>query len=204
MHASIGTPENRVQPSLGTGVAILPSCEIWRSPPSPWEIGRYQARTAGGLSTGSLARFFHETIRYPLTLLSCGEYSLTSLNVYAGRKVGPRVLQNHPPSRRKTSRIEVPEDTWVYWNCKGREDVSRIRDLSSAGLFIETPKQFAADTETKLHFLVQEGEISAQAVIRHARPGAGLGLKFVSVREEHRRQLVALINRLRGQSPVTG
>jgi hypothetical protein len=82
--------------------------------------------------------------------------------------------------------------------------VSRIRDLSLAGLFIETPKQFAADTETKLHFLVQEGEISAQAVIRHARPGAGLGLKFVSVREEHRRQLVALINRLRAQSPLVG
>ncbi len=71
-------------------------------------------------------------------------------------------------------------------------------------MFIETPKQFPADTETKLHFLVQEGEISAQAVIRHARPGAGLGLKFVAVREEHRRQLVALINRLRGQAPLAG
>ena len=110
------------------------------------------------------------------------------------------MLHGNSPSRRMTSRIEVPEDTWVYWNCKGRDDVSRVRDLSPTGLFLETPKQFPANTQTKLHFLVQEGEISAQAVVRHTRPGTGLGLKFVSVREEHRRQLVALINRLRGRT----
>jgi hypothetical protein len=69
---------------------------------------------------------------------------------------------------------------------------------------LETPKLFPADTETKLHFLVQEGEISAQAVVRHALPGTGLGLKFIAVREEHRRQLVALINRLRGMPLVGG
>jgi len=103
-----------------------------------------------------------------------------------------------------TSRIAVPEDTWVFWNCKGREDISRIKDLSPGGLFIETPKQFPANTETKLHFLVQEGEISAQAVVRHALPGSGLGLKFVSVREDHHRQLVALLNRLRGLSRLGG
>ncbi len=106
--------------------------------------------------------------------------------------------QSNLPSRRLTSRIGVPEDTWVYWNCNGRDDVSRIRDLSPGGLFLETPKQFPANTETKLHFLVQEGEISAQAVVRHARPGSGLGLKFTSVREDQHRQLAALINRLRG------
>ena len=104
------------------------------------------------------------------------------------------------PSRRMTSRIAVPVDTWVYWHCRGREDISRVRDLSPAGLFLETPKLFPADTETFLHFLVQEGGIAAQAVIRHALPGTGLGLKFVSLREEHRRQLVALMNRLRSMA----
>jgi hypothetical protein len=149
-----------------------------------------------------IGQFFHETIIRPLTLHSDGEYSLTSRIVYAGGKLGPRVLYRNSPSRRMTSRIEVSEDTWVYWNCRGRADVSRVRDLSPTGLFLETPRQFPANAETKLHFLVQEGEISAQAVIRHARPGTGLGLKFVSVREEHRRQLVALINRLRGMASL--
>ena len=91
----------------------------------------------------------------------------------------------------------VSEDTYVYWNCKGREDISRVRDLSTRGLFIETPRQFPASTETKLHFLVQEGEINAQAVVCHMQPPTGLGLKFTSVREEHHRRLAALINRLR-------
>ena len=61
--------------------------------------------------------------------------------------------------------------------------------LSTRGLFIETPRQFPASTETKLHFLVQEGEINAQAVVCHMQPPTGLGLKFTSVREEHHRRL---------------
>lgn len=96
-----------------------------------------------------------------------------------------------------TSRIVLSQDTCVYWSSKGREDISRIRDLSPRGLFIETPRQFPASTETRLHFLVEEGEINAQAVVCHAQPTIGLGLKFVSVREEHHRRLTALINRLR-------
>jgi PilZ domain len=111
------------------------------------------------------------------------------------------VRPGNSPSRRLTSRVGVPEDTWVFWQCKGREDISRVRDLSPGGLFIETPSQFPANSETKLHFLVQEGEISAQAVVRHTRPGTGLGLKFISVREEHHRPLAALLNRLRNLSP---
>jgi PilZ domain len=103
-----------------------------------------------------------------------------------------------------TSRIGVPQDTWVFWNCMGRDDVSKIRDLSPGGLFIETPKQFPANTETKIHFLVQEGEISAQAIVRHAQPGSGMGLKFVSVREDQYRQLAALLNRLRSLSASAG
>ena len=96
-----------------------------------------------------------------------------------------------------TSRIVLAQDTYVYWTCKGREDISRVRDLSPRGLFIETPKQFPASTETKLHFLVEEGEINAQAIVCHTQSPRGLGLKFVSVREEHHRRLAALINRLR-------
>jgi hypothetical protein len=113
------------------------------------------------------------------------------------------VIQGKAPSRRLTSRLVLSEDTYVYWNCKGREDISRVRDLSPRGLFIETPKQFPASTETKLHFLVQEGEINAQAVVCHMQPPIGLGLKFVSVREDHHRRLAALINRLRGRVDPT-
>ena len=73
------------------------------------------------------------------------------------------------PSRRLTTRVAVSEDVWVYWRCEGREDVSRIRNLSIGGLFIETPKPRPTGAVTKLNFLAQEGQIRAEAVVRHAK-----------------------------------
>jgi PilZ domain len=102
------------------------------------------------------------------------------------------------PSRRLTSRVPAPGDVWVYWQCHGREDVSSVRDMSMGGLFLETPEPKAEGVLTRLHFLVQEGQIRADAVVRHARPGVGLGLKFTALSEQDRPKLAALLNRLRG------
>jgi hypothetical protein len=52
--------------------------------------------------------------------------------------------------------------------------------------------------KANLHFLVEEGQIRAEAVVRHVKPGRGLGLQFTSVREEDRRHLADLMKRLRG------
>jgi len=102
------------------------------------------------------------------------------------------------PSRRLTSRVPAPKDVWVYWQCQGREDVSSVRDMSMGGLFIETPQPKAQGVLTRLHFLVQEGQIRADAVVRHAKSGVGLGLKFVALTEQDRPKLAALLTRLRG------
>ena len=104
------------------------------------------------------------------------------------------------PCRRLTSRVEVPENVWVYWRCEGREDISRIRNLSAGGLFIETPKPKATGAVTELDFLVQEGQIRAEATVRHAKPETGLGLKFTAVPENDRPRLAALLSRLRSLS----
>lgn len=99
-------------------------------------------------------------------------------------------------SRRALTRVEIKEDVWVYWRCNGRDDLSRIRDLSLNGLFIQTRRP-KADTGVKTHveFLVQEGCIRADAIVRHVEPGSGLGLKFIDIVD--RSHLRALINRLR-------
>ena len=47
-------------------------------------------------------------------------------------------------------------------------------------------------------FLVKEGQIRADAIVRHMRPGIGLGLKFTALSEQDRPKLAALLNRLRG------
>ena len=101
------------------------------------------------------------------------------------------------PSRRLSTRVETPQHVWVFWRCDGRDDVARVRDLSVGGVFIETPKPKEIGVATNLHFLVQEGQIRADAMVRHAVDGRGLGLKFTAVREEDRPKLIALMSRLR-------
>ena len=104
------------------------------------------------------------------------------------------------PSRRHYPRVETPSGVWVYWNCEGLEDTSRVRDLSLGGLFVETAEARDLDATVKLDFLVQEGQIRAEAVVRHAKPGSGLGLRFTALTEEDGPRLTALMTRLRSLS----
>jgi len=104
------------------------------------------------------------------------------------------------PSRRHYPRVETPNEVWVYWNCKGREDTSQVRDLSMGGLFVETEEVRDVDATIRLDFLVQEGQIRAEAVVRHVKPGRGLGLKFTALTEEDGPRLTALMTRFRSSS----
>jgi hypothetical protein len=100
-------------------------------------------------------------------------------------------------SKRLSSRVETPGDVYVYWSSAGYDDTSRVRDLSSEGLFVQTRKSRALGATTSVHFLVEEGPIRAEAIVRHVKPGRGLGLEFTAVHEEDRRRLADLMKRLR-------
>ena len=101
------------------------------------------------------------------------------------------------PSRRRYPRVEKPHGVWIYWNCEGREDTSRVRDLSTGGLFVETEEVRDVGATIRLDFLVHEGQIRAKAVVRHVKPGSGLGLKFTALSEQDGPRLTALMARLR-------
>jgi hypothetical protein len=103
-------------------------------------------------------------------------------------------------SRRRASRVETPEGVWVYWGCDGREETSRVWNLGLGGLFIETREPGGVGAKVKLDFLVQEGEIRAEAVVRHVHSGRGVGLKFTAVRNGDHLNLASLFNRLRRSS----
>jgi len=103
-----------------------------------------------------------------------------------------------------STRVEVADGVWVYWLSNGQEEISRVLDLSMRGLFIETPKAKPLGVNTKLHFLVEEGEIRAEAVVRHIKPGAGMGLRFEAMSEQDRPKLMKLMSRLRGISKDSG
>src|SRR5947207_15087231 len=97
------------------------------------------------------------------------------------------------PSRRLTSRVPTPGDVWVYWRCHGREDVSRVRDMSLGGVFIETSEQKDEGVRARLDFLVQEGQICADGEVRHPRSDTGVGMKLTALGEQVRQILVGYL-----------
>ena len=88
------------------------------------------------------------------------------------------VLQRPSPYRRMTSRVET-RDVWTYWSCNGRDDVSRVLDLSSGGLFIATSGHWPLRAAGKIDFLVQEGQIRAEVVVRHVECDKGFGAEIL-------------------------
>jgi hypothetical protein len=110
------------------------------------------------------------------------------------------VLSKPLYSRRSSSRVETPDGVWVCWRCGDIEDVSRVSDLSVGGLFLSTPVQQPQGVKAQLEFLVQEGNIRAEAVVRHLVPSNGMGLKFTAISDQDCPNLVALIRRIQSSS----
>jgi PilZ domain len=75
-----------------------------------------------------------------------------------------------------------------------------VRDLSTGGLFVETEQVRDVDASIRLHFLVQEGQIRAEAVVRQVKPRKGLGLKFTALTKEDGPRLAALMSRVQSAS----
>lgn len=95
------------------------------------------------------------------------------------------------------SRVETSESVWVYWSCDDRADISPVRDIGMGGIFLKTSKARPVGSRVSLHFLVQEGMIRADAVVKYVRSGSGVGMKFAAVSQEDRPRLAALMTRLR-------
>ncbi len=69
--------------------------------------------------------------------------------------------------------------------------------MSMGGIFLQTPSAKPVGSLVNLHFLVQEGQIRADAVIKYVKSGSGVGMKFAAVSQEDRPRLAALMTRLR-------
>jgi hypothetical protein len=97
-------------------------------------------------------------------------------------------------------RLLATSDVWIYWQCDGPGDVSHVRDLSLAGLFIETPRPKPKGDLVHVHFLVREGQIRLEGIVAQAQSGKGLGLKFQAVSAEDVPKLTTLLERVRSAS----
>jgi len=94
-------------------------------------------------------------------------------------------------------RLPATRDVWVYWECGGVGDVSHVRDLSTGGIFIETAWRRTKGEAVRVHFLVQEGQISLDSVVAQAQSSKGLGLKFQTVATKDISKLTLLLDRVR-------
>ena len=107
------------------------------------------------------------------------------------------MINDVAPCRRLTTRVETGGEVWAYWQCGQRVDVSRVRNVSPAGMFLEIEQPLAKGQTANLHFLVQEGAIQVNAVVRRLIPGEGLGMKFVAIEKECGQHFAELLTRLR-------
>jgi len=111
--------------------------------------------------------------------------------------VAESVLQTVCYCRRLTTRFETTESVYALWSCEGRDGLSRVRDLSLGGLFIESHVEAGIGAPVKLDVLADEGQIRASAVVRHVRRGHGMGLKLIAINDQDCRRLAGFMKRLR-------
>ena len=78
--------------------------------------------------------------------------------------------------------------------------MSHVRDLSTAGIFIETPRRRTKGEIVKVHFLVPEGEICLDGVVAQTDVAKGLGLKFQTLDSKGISNLTSLLDRVRLES----
>src|SRR5260370_8640591 len=124
--------------------------------------------------------------------------SLSARVLLAGQELqGDAVPSGQNSSRRFTSRVAGRSDLWAFWNCKKHDGLSRVLDLSVGGLCLSIgqSERMAVGETVRFNFLTPEGQIRAEAIVRHVHPER-LGLKFIAIREQDRTLLTALITRL--------
>ncbi len=61
---------------------------------------------------------------------------------------------------------------------------------------METSKVCPIDATVELHFLVEDGEIRANATVRYVKAGSGIGLQFKTVRSEDQGRFSTMMKRL--------
>ena len=100
--------------------------------------------------------------------------------------------------KRTLPRIALPRGMKVTWKGKGESVVSRVQDISAAGLSIASPEPPPLGEEIEIQFAVPAGEVNARAIVRHVRERQGMGVELVEIPPECRARLNHLVQKLLG------
>ena len=102
------------------------------------------------------------------------------------------------PSRenRRAPRVATSQGIWVAWTANGPRNVCRVRDLSAGGVFVSTLKPPAVGTVIQLLFVLPEGEMRIDGIVRYADTEKGMGVEFTRMGTADRARLQELLRRL--------
>jgi tetratricopeptide (TPR) repeat protein len=88
----------------------------------------------------------------------------------------------------------------IGWQGAGKRNVSNVEELSVGGVFLLVAHPLSAGTHVEMLFDAPGGEVRARAIVRHGRPGHGMGVQFVHMGSEDRARLHRFIKQLAEES----
>lgn len=97
---------------------------------------------------------------------------------------------------RRSARVAVSKGLWVAWQTDGGRNVSRVRDLSAGGVFIQTPLAVPIGADIELLFSLPEGEVRVVGIVRYADGKNGVGVEFTNMGATDRARVQELLRRL--------
>jgi hypothetical protein len=79
-------------------------------------------------------------------------------------------------------------ELWITYEGYSEEVPLRPPDLSSRGMFIQTPRHFPEGAVLKVRFRLARSryEVNARAEVRYCLPGVGIGVEFIEIPSEAR------------------
>ena len=84
----------------------------------------------------------------------------------------------------------------MAWQGAGKRNASNVEELGVGGAFLLVAHPLSAGTHVELLFDVTGGEVRARAIVRHGRPGHGMGVQFVHMGSEDRARLHRFVKEL--------
>ena len=90
----------------------------------------------------------------------------------------------------------------MAWQGAGKREVSNAEEMGVGGAFLLQEQPLAPGTHVEVLFDVTGGEVRARGIVRHGRPGHGMGVQFVHMGSEDRARLHRFIKELAQEQPA--
>ena len=96
------------------------------------------------------------------------------------------MTQEAVSDKRRHSRNDRLKELSVFWHRGGRRFISRVRNLSLGGAFLQSAEPPPLGTTLQLLFRVSGKVARARAVVIRSVPSEGMGIEFVAMGQEDR------------------